>query len=283
MSNFEKTGLIPRSIIRIFKRFLKQISLKTDLFVIYEFRLSRYITIVSFQCFLLLIFCPFIFQIFVKFFIMNMIPFEKTMTNIFVNYSQQEHAFYKIQKFSQKIYFETLFKSFNDKKFGFKNKKVENNFTFSKDFAVQKLYQEYFIKCAQFYNKQTILIIINWILDFITIIFFIYLLFFLTPQILILKTFFIESIIGLNEIMKCFFIIFFLDLLVGFHSSKSWEIFLQLVVEHFGFQIYENKNFIAFFVSTFPVLLDTIFKYWIFRYLNKISPSTVATYQAMLE
>ena len=114
-----------------------------------------------------------------------------------------------------------------------------------------------------------------------TLLFFLVLLILLTPQILILKTFCIESLLSLSETTKCFFLIFFLDLLVGFHSSKSWEIFLQFFIEHFGFHI--HQNFIAFFISTFPVLLDTIFKYWIFRYLNKISPSTVATYQAMIE
>ena len=145
----------------------------------------------------------------------------------------------------------------------------------------QKIYQSYFLKCAHFYNQQSLSIITNWIIDLVTLLFFFVLLILLTPQILILKTFCIESLLSLSETTKCFFLIFFLDLLVGFHSSKSWEIFLQFFIEHFGFQI--HPNFIAFFISTFPVLLDTIFKYWIFRYLNKISPSTVATYQAMIE
>ena len=145
----------------------------------------------------------------------------------------------------------------------------------------QKIYQSYFLKCAYFYNQQSLSIITNWIIDLVTLLFFFVLLILLTPQILILKTFCIESLLSLSETTKCFFLIFFLDLLVGFHSSKSWEIFLQFFIEHFGFQI--HPNFIAFFISTFPVLLDTIFKYWIFRYLNKISPSTVATYQAMIE
>lgn len=144
-----------------------------------------------------------------------------------------------------------------------------------------QIYQIYFLKCANFYNKQSVTIITNWILDLVTLLFFLVLLILLTPQILILKTFCIESLLSLSETTKCFFLIFFLDLLVGFHSSKSWEIFLQFFIEHFGFHI--HQNFIAFFISTFPVLLDTIFKYWIFRYLNKISPSTVATYQAMIE
>ena len=42
-------------------------------------------------------------------------------------------------------------------------------------------------------------------------------------------------------------------------------------------------NFIFLFIATFPVILDTIFNYWIFRYLNRISPSSVATYKNMNE
>ena len=458
MYNFEQIGFIPRSIVRTLKRFIKQISLKTDLFVIYEFRISRYIAIASIQCFFFLIICPWIFQILIKFLLINVF-FQYRMiaqaipTDIFINFHQQERAFSQIQTFSQKVYFETLLESFKidkldhearamsrcnpfasacppttsllanpvsplglvsasslrdesilyshpiafDRQFNFKEKETALDFVgivhpipgnkitercpigcihklelpsprccsardgpqigpktgrqqdavfksqlgppryfiplsihwmeqqsqagasdteqiLKKGFRFQipttgilasptgiakggqqrdegppvsqkktiyEVYQAYFLKCAYFYNQQSISIIINWLLDLTTLLFFLFLLIFSTPQILILKTFFIESLLSLNETTKCFFLIFFLDLLVGFHSSKSWEIFLQFLIEHFGFQI--HQNFIFFFISTFPVLLDTIFKYWIFRYLNKISPSTVATYQAMIE
>ena len=458
MYNFEQIGFIPRSIVRTLKRFIKQISLKTDLFVIYEFRISRYIAIASIQCFFLLILCPWIFQILMKFLLINFFFQYRTIakaipTDIFINFHQQERAFSQIQTFSQKVYFETLFESFkmDDKRnpetmalfrcngfasprcfrpLGRKTKSDEARWMtsprtwrgeraperrthdnqnsekltsfdhrfnlketvldfvvspkrcprrcihklklasrpgslrearaptgfppggcpsgercptgsdaafksqlgpqlfdlptgppihwivqqprtvardlehiFKKDLhfpipttqiwtlrssdaspfqkSIYEIYQTYFLKCAYFYNQQSIAIITNWILDLTTLLFFLFLLILSTPQILILKTFFIESLLSLSETTKCFFLIFFLDLLVGFHSSKSWEIFLQFLIEHFGFQI--HQNFIFFFISTFPVLLDTIFKYWIFRYLNKISPSTVATYQAMIE
>lgn len=312
MYNFEQLGLIPRSIVRTFKRFIKQIGLKTDLFAIYEFRVSRYIAIASLQCFFLLIICPWIFQFFIKFFLIHFLFEYKAFDvflnqDIFINFNQQEHAFVQIQSFSQKLYFETLLDSFTilkntDPLWGLPiDFQKLSSIQYSKLFSspdmstlypnldpqlgesVQKIYQEYFIKCAHFYNKQSISIITNWIIDFTTLLFFSFLLISSTPQIMILKTFCIESLLSLSETTKCFFLIFFLDLLVGFHSSKSWEIFLQFFIEHFGFEIYQNQNFIAFFISTFPVFLDTIFKYWIFRYLNKISPSTVATYQAMIE
>ena len=269
MRNFEQIGLIPRSIVRTFQRFIKQVGLNTNLFVLYEFRVSRYIALASFQCFFFLIVCPWIFQFVLKFFLINFLD-SFLNKEIFLNLHQQEQAFSQIQTFSQKIYFETLLDAFHH----LQSSEPSSNF-------LEKIYFSHFLECANFYNKQSLLILTNWITDFTTLIFFISLLIYSTPQILIFKTFCIESLLSLSETTKCFFLIFFLDLLVGFHSSKSWEIFLQFWMDHFGLQI--HQNFIAFFISTFPVLLDTIFKYWIFRYLNKISPSTVATYQAMIE
>lgn len=281
----EQIGFLPRSIVRTLQRFLKQIDLlQGDLFAIYEFRISRYILIASFQCFFLLIVCPWIFHFFFKFFILN-IFLESPI--IFINSNQQQRAFVQVQIFSQQFYFETFFQS--SKIFSVSREHLLLDFDkakqrkFTEKNNLKTIYRNYFLKCANFYNEQSALIITNWILDFITFLFFGILVVFLTPQILVLKTCFIESLLSLNETIKCFFLIFFLDLLVGFHSSKSWEIFLQYIFEHLGFQIYQSPNFISFFVSTFPVFLDTILKYWIFRYLNRISPSTVITYQAMIE
>nr|AYC64397.1 Envelope membrane protein [Pseudochlorodesmis sp. HV01306b] len=283
MRNFEQIGLIPRSIVRTFQRFTKQVGLKTDLFVLYEFRVSRYMALASAQCFFFLIICPWIFQWMLKFFLVNWLEsclHQATFVGpngvppIFLTLHQQERAFAQIQTFSQKMYFETLLDSFH-------RLHSSDPSDLQTSIFLEKTYFSYFFQCANFYNKQTLLILTNWITDVATVLFFVCLLIFSTPQILIFKTFCIESLLSLSETTKCFFLIFFLDLLVGFHSSKSWEIFLQFWIEHLGLPM--QPNFIAFFISTFPVLLDTIFKYWIFRYLNKISPSTVATYQAMIE
>ena len=213
---------------------------------------------------------------------------------------QQEQTFAQIQMFSQQFYFEAFLQSSNILSLSLISTILQQNFNnninitllvfdkqsklnFTKKNNLKKNSQNYFFKFAYLYNKKSLLIFINWILDFTTFLFFSILLILLTPQIIVLKIFFIELLLNLNEILKCFFLIFFLDLFVGFHSSKSWEIFLHFILEHFGFQIYQNQNIIAFFISTFPVFLDTILKYWIFRYFNKISPCTVATYQAMIE
>jgi hypothetical protein len=63
--------------------------------------------------------------------------------------------------------------------------------------------------------------------------------------------------------------------------THGWEIVIDSFLEHLGFA--RNKHIISYFVSTFPIILDTIIKYWIFCHLNRISPSIVATYHMMNE
>lgn len=146
---------------------------------------------------------------------------------------------------------------------------------------IQQKVQKKTLELAIYYNNQSIIAVTNLIGDFITFLVISLLLVYMKPQISILKSFLTESIYSLNDTKKSFLLILGTDLLVGFHSPRGWEICLQLVLQHFGFP--ENKDFIFLFVASFPVLLDTVFKYWIFRYLNKISPSTVATYHSMIE
>ena len=100
-------------------------------------------------------------------------------------------------------------------------------------------------------------------------------------EIAVLKSFFDEILYGLSDSAKAFILILFTDVFVGFHSPHGWEVIIEGTLEHFGLP--ENRAFINMFIATFPVMLDTVFKYWIFRYLNQVSPSAVATYRNMNE
>ena len=100
-------------------------------------------------------------------------------------------------------------------------------------------------------------------------------------EVAVLKSFLDEMIYGLSDSAKAFLIILFTDIFVGFHSPHGWEIILEGVAKHFGLP--ESRDFNFLFIATFPVILDTVLKYWIFRYLNRISPSAVATYKNMNE
>ena len=117
--------------------------------------------------------------------------------------------------------------------------------------------------------------------DLSSILVLIFLLITLKPEITILKSFLVEVIYNLSDTTKSFLLILMTDLLVGFHSPRGWETLFSLILHHFGLP--ENQDFVFLFVATLPVILDTVFKYWIFRHLNKISPSTVATYHNMIE
>ncbi|MEC4991872.1 MAG: proton extrusion protein PcxA, partial [Oscillatoria sp. PMC 1068.18] len=96
-----------------------------------------------------------------------------------------------------------------------------------------------------------------------------------------LKSFLNSIIYDLSDSAKAFILILFTDIFVGFHSPHGWEVILEGLASHFGLPA--NHSFIFLFIATFPVVLDTIFKYWIFRYLNQISPSAVATLKNMNE
>ncbi|WP_404790044.1 proton extrusion protein PcxA [Altericista sp. CCNU0014] len=96
-----------------------------------------------------------------------------------------------------------------------------------------------------------------------------------------LKTWIDEVIYGLSDSAKAFIIILFTDVFVGFHSPHGWEVLMESTFVHFGLP--PNQSVINMFIATFPVMLDTVFKYWIFKYLNQLSPSAVATYKNMNE
>ena len=148
---------------------------------------------------------------------------------------------------------------------------------------LQIRFQKKSLEIVETYNRQSILAITCLLGDFVTLL-TLYILFVLPqmkPQVIILKSFLTESLYSLSDTTKSFLLILGMDLLVGFHSPRGWEIVLESALRHFGLP--ENESFILLFVALFPVFLDTVFKYWIFRYLNKISPSTVVTYHSMLE
>ena len=98
-------------------------------------------------------------------------------------------------------------------------------------------------------------------------------------ELFILNSWIQEFLYNLSDTIKAFSILLFTDLCIGFHSTHGWELMIGSVYKDFGFA--HNEQILSGLVSTFPVILDTIFKYWIFRYLNRVSPSLVVIYHSM--
>nr|YP_009581456.1 chloroplast envelope membrane protein [Nigella damascena]QBK49521.1 chloroplast envelope membrane protein [Nigella damascena]QFV17982.1 envelope membrane protein [Nigella damascena]QIS63911.1 envelope membrane protein [Nigella damascena] len=97
-------------------------------------------------------------------------------------------------------------------------------------------------------------------------------------ELVIINSWFQVFIYNLSDTIKAFSILLLTDLCIGFHSTHGWELVIGSVYKDFGFS---HNKILSVLVSSFPVILDTIFKYWIFRYLNRVSPSLVVIYHSM--
>lgn len=84
---------------------------------------------------------------------------------------------------------------------------------------------------------------------------------------------------GLSDTAKAFIIILVTDTLLGYHSEEGWTAALTLVGHHYG--VPAHKEGLQLFVATVPVILDSLFKYWIFVGLNKIDPAAAVTLRQM--
>nr|YP_009544383.1 CemA [Angelica laxifoliata]YP_010150122.1 chloroplast envelope membrane protein [Angelica pseudoselinum]AYV97094.1 CemA [Angelica laxifoliata]QQV71627.1 chloroplast envelope membrane protein [Angelica pseudoselinum] len=98
-------------------------------------------------------------------------------------------------------------------------------------------------------------------------------------ELVILNSWAQEFLYNLSDTIKAFSILLLTDLCIGFHSPHGWELMIGFVYKDFGFA--HNDQIISGLVSTFPVILDTLFKFLIFRYLNRVSPSLVVIYHSM--
>lgn len=274
----ERTGLVPRSIIRTLKRFFIQLNPSSESIVVQEFRISRYQGLVALRTFLTLAVVPsamselsksFVFKPLIEYF------WNQNQNEIFLNHSQQERAFQQLKDFEEQLYFEELLSHVEDfeKLIGTREFNLGAN---QSGYIAEKM-----IEIAKEYNHETIDSLVTICGDLTFAISLVFLGWLLRPQLIILQSFITEFLYALSDTTKSFFIILLTELLVGFHSLNGWEVFLKSLLERFGLP--ENEDFIMLCVATFPVLLDTAFKYWIFRYLNKLSPSTVVTYHSMIE
>nr|AYQ94605.1 chloroplast envelope membrane protein [Chlorosarcina stigmatica] len=134
---------------------------------------------------------------------------------------------------------------------------------------------------AMHYNHQSIEAITNFLGDFLGFLTLCYLIITMKIQINITKAFLTEFFFGLEDSKKSLIILLVTDLLVGYHSPHLWELFFEFLLDYYGFP--QTETGIELLVATIPPVLDVLFKYLIFRHLNRSSPATVATYHAMIE
>nr|YP_007026151.1 chloroplast envelope membrane protein [Apopellia endiviifolia]AFU88861.1 chloroplast envelope membrane protein [Apopellia endiviifolia]WIA67744.1 chloroplast envelope membrane protein [Apopellia endiviifolia]WKW94953.1 chloroplast envelope membrane protein [Apopellia endiviifolia] len=266
---YESIGLLPRSITRTFSRFKTELTNQSSSLVLQEFRLAKYQALASLQYIGCLIFIPLAIstssqKCLLEPWITNW--WNSSQSQIFITSFQEEKALEKLQEIEELSWLDRII--------------TNSSFEIQLQNSDSEIHQQT-IELVKNYNEDSIQTILHLLTD---IIYFIVLsgLFILGKErLVILNSWAQELFYSLSDTMKAFFILLVTDLCIGFHSPHGWEILISSCLEHFGFV--HNKQVISCFVSTFPVILDTVFKYLIFRHLNRISPSIVATYHTMNE
>nr|YP_010760448.1 chloroplast envelope membrane protein [Cuscuta nevadensis]WEY30421.1 chloroplast envelope membrane protein [Cuscuta nevadensis] len=97
----------------------------------------------------------------------------------------------------------------------------------------------------------------------------------------ILNSWFQKFLFNLSDTVKVFFLLLFTDFFFGYHSTRGWEFTIGFLYHSFGFG--HNDQIISCLVCIIPVSLDIGFKYFIFLYLNRVSPSLLIIYNSIGE
>jgi hypothetical protein len=263
-----QVSVLPRSILRTVDRIRQDLDPKAEQQVVKNFRSSKARTTAAIKFLLLLIIVPLLTQQFTKNYIVGPIVDNVRGANeveVFLNMEMEEEALHELQQFEERLRFEVLIG------------KQESMSEYDIEQTVRKKATE----IEEEYRQRSADAVKNVFADVFAVTTFSLLLVFRKQEVGILKSFVDEIVYGLSDSAKAFIIILFTDMFVGFHSPHGWEVLLEGLSRHLGFPA--NRDFIFLFIATFPVILDTVFKYWIFRYLNRISPSAVATYKNMNE
>ncbi|MGF1587985.1 MAG: proton extrusion protein PcxA [Pleurocapsa sp.] len=268
----DKTSVLPRSFMRTLNRIKQEIDPKaedTEEEVVKRFRKSRNKTAISIRFLLILIIVPLLTHQVTKSILITPLV-QKYFANhqqqvLFINQDMEEEAFMELNRYEEKLRFQSMI----------------GLIPALSDEEEEAEIRERALELSEEFQARGINAIGNVFADFFSLTAFAAIIFFCKREIQIIKSFLDEIAYGLSDSAKAFLIILLTDMFVGYHSPHGWEIILEGIARHLGLP--ENRDFNFLFIATFPVILDTVLKYWIFRYLNRISPSSVATYKNMNE
>lgn len=254
---------------RTVEKLKKDLDPKAEEEVIQNFRKYKNKTVISLRFILLLVLIPLLTQQISKTFLVGPIVDHfregSSADIIFINEDLEKEAFEDLARFEEQLKFKMLIGAAPQLSAEEVEKRVKHKAE----------------EIAEEYRSESNSALKNIFSDLISAAFFALVVFTSKREIAILKSFLDEIIYGLSDSAKAFIIILLTDIFVGFHSPHGWEVILEGISRHLGLP--ESRDFNFLFIATFPVILDTIFKYWIFRYLSRISPSAVATYRNMNE
>lgn len=263
-----KTGLFPGSISRNFQKIVKELSPRAEEKAVKDFRIASKRTRIALKFLATLIIVPFFTYLTLKTLLIYPIV-DRVRTDVaadaFLNNHIEEKVLHEFKFYQRELIF-------------------RNNYLQAPLLSPEEIQQKQkdrAIQIAEEFHQQNNSAISNVFADLISLIVFALIVATSKREIAILQLFLDDTVYGLSDSAKAFLIILLTDMFVGFHSPHGWIVILEGLAEHLGIPPTEYTIFI--FIATFPVILDTVCKYWIFRYLSKISPSASATFKEMNE
>ncbi|MEH2236878.1 proton extrusion protein PcxA [Nostoc sp.] len=264
----EDTGVFPSSIGKTVNKIRANLTPQAEEEFMRNYRISQNRTKIALRFLIILIIVPILTHNLSKPFIVNPILERIRGDNkiqIFLNSDMEKEALHELHIFEQGLRFEYLLNQAPPLSSEVIQEKIKDK--------AREMADEFYLKSSS--------AISNVFADLISLLSFSIIIALSKREIMILKSFMDTIVYGLSDSAKAFLIILFTDIFVGFHSPDGWEVLLEGIAEHLGLP--GNRNVIFFFIATFPVILNTIFKYWIFRYLSRLSPSALATLKEMDE
>jgi CemA family len=264
----QKTGILPRSIGRTFNRILADIAPGGEDKFVKNYRDTQNRTRISVKFLAMLVIIPLLTQIATKNFLVKPIVDRvrgENDTQIFINLEMEEEAYQELKTFEQELKFENFLKEAPQ---------------ISAEVIEEKVKKKA-VEIAKEFREKSHGAISNIFADMISLIAFAVVVATSKREIVVVKEFMDDIVYGLSDSAKAFLIILSTDIFVGFHSPHGWEVLLEGFSQHVG--LAADRSWVNLFIATFPVILDTIIKYWIFRYLSRLSPSALATLKEMNE
>jgi hypothetical protein len=258
--------VLPRSLLGVVDQVRRQLDPDAEASVVAGFRRRRDSTLVSLRILLLLILVPILMQQMSRTYLISPLVDHFNPGGTILSLQRphlQERAVARLRAYKDELEFESLLSA-------------------EKPLSREEINRRLAEKAQQLKEQsqeESTLSVKNIFADLAGLLGFVLVCFFGQRDIQILRGFIDEVVYGLSDSAKAFTIILFTDIFVGFHSPEGWTVLLDGIAHHLGLPA--KENFIMLFIATFPVVLATIFKYWIFRYLNRLSPSSVATLRNM--
>ena len=257
---------LPRSLLGVFDSIRLQLDPSTEDNLVAGYRRRRDSTLISLKVLLLLVLVPLLVQQIAGTYLISPAVNQLSPELPFLSYPKpqlEEKAAEKLRLYKQELEFDAFLKGVQP----------------LDDGALRDMLTEKATELKHDADQESLKAIKNVFADLTGLIAFAVVCFMSRDELRVLRGFVDEAVYGLSDSAKAFAIILFTDIFVGYHSPEGWSVLLEGIADHFGLP--SSQSFVNLFIATFPVVLATIFKYWIFRYLNRVSPSSVATLKGM--